>query len=495
MSDTPNASLGRTKISMTGVLAQSVGFMGPVFSVASLLPLMVGLSATGRGAGAATPIALIIAGIGIFGAGWIIAQYAKRIHLCGSLYEYICDTFGAGVGIVAGWLYFGAMLVLAAATFLVLGGLTESLLQAVFSVDIAWWILALGYVGVITAIVVVGVQFSVRAQLILVLISAAVVAGFSVYIIAKGGLGGHSVTARPFNPFSVKRFDLLYGVLYGINMFIGFETAANLAEETDDPERHVPRAVLWSLTIVGAYFVLTAYAQDVGFGQDGSAWKNSVFPLQTLASAKPFGSTDFGNVMSVLIILDVAAVAIGVCVAATRGMLSMARAGRLPGALATVHPRFRTPVGAAILVAVVSVGSIALVAARDGVFSRATGQPGVLQPQWAPMFGWMAGFAGAGLALMYLAISVAGARGLWHRVNRAKLVLAATAGILVSAGAVFGAFYKATSPLDTVCWALVLWIGAGAAWSVFVTLRQRAAAGVELEAVVDGPAGDELSAA
>jgi amino acid transporter len=489
MSDTPNASLGRTKISLTGVLAQSVGFMGPVFSVAALLPLMVGLSSTGRGAGAATPVAIIIAGIGIFGAGWIIAQYAKRIHLCGSLYEYICDTFGQGVGIVAGWLYYGAMLVLAAATFLVLGGQTESLLQSVFSVDIPWWALALGYVGVITTIVVIGVQFSVRAQLALVLVSAAVVAAFSVYIIAKGGLGGHSVSARPFNPFSVARLDLLYGVLYGINMFIGFETAANLAEETDNPERHVPRAVLWSLTIVGLYFLLTAYAQDVGFGQDGAAWKNSVFPLQSLASAKPFGSTGFGNLMSVLIILDVAAVAIGVCVAATRGMLAMARAGRLPGVLASVHPRFRTPVGSAVLVAVVSVAAVVLVATRDGVFSRATGEPGVLQPQWAPMFGWMAGFAGAGLALMYLAISVAGARGLWHRVNRVKLVVAVTAGVLVSGGAVFGAFYKAAAPLNTVSWVLVLWIAAGVVWSLFVTLRQRSTAGGRVEAAADGAVG------
>jgi amino acid transporter len=493
MSDTPNASLGRAKVSMTGVLAQSVGFMGPVFSVAALLPLMVGLSATGRGAGAATPIALIIAGIGIFGAGWVIAQYAKRIHLCGSLYEYICDTFGPGVGIVAGWLYYGAMLVLAAATFLVLGGQAESLIQSVFSVDIAWWILALAFVALVTAVVVVGVQFSVRSQLVLVLVSAVVVAGFSVYIIAKGGLGGHSVSARPFNPFSVGSFDLLYGVLYGINMFIGFETAANLAEETDNPERHIPRAVLWSLAIVGAYFVLTAYAQDAAFGLDGSAWKNSVFPLQTLSSSAPFGSNSFGNLMSLLIILDVAAVAIGVCVAATRGMLSMARAGRLPRALATVHPRFRTPVGAAILVAVASVASIVLVATRDGVFSRATGQPGVLQPQWAPMFSWMAGFSGAGLALMYLAISVAGARGLWHRVNRFKLVVAATAGVLVAGGAVFGAFYKAASPLDSVSWVLLVWIAAGVAWSVFVTARRRAAGGA-VRPVADA-AGDELTPA
>ena len=484
MSATSDTSLGRARVSMTGVLAQSVGFMGPVFSVASLLPLIVGLSATGRGAGVATPVAIIIAGIGIFGAGWIIAQYAKRIHLCGSLYEYVSDTFGARAGTVAGWVYFGAMLVLAAATFIVLGGLTQNLLQTAFSVNIPWWPLALGFVALVTVIVVVGVQVSVLAQLIMVVVSSAVVAGFSIYIIAKGGLGGHSLSARPFNPLSVGGLDLLYGVLYGINMFIGFESAANLAEETHNPKKHIPRAVLWSLTIIGLYFVLTAYAQDLGFGLNATDWKNSVFPLQVLASSPPFGSSGFGDVISVLIIVDITAVAIGVSVAVTRGMLSMARAGRLPSALATVSPRFRTPVIGAALVAVVSAASIILVVVRDGVFSRATGQPGVLQPQWAPMFGWMAGFGGAGLALMYLAVSVAGARGLWHQVNRVKLVIAVSVGSLVSAGAVFGAFYKAVSPLDTVSWALLAWLVAGVIWS-FAASRRRHPATVTDRALLD----------
>lgn len=471
MSQPPHGTLGRAKVSMTGVLAQSVGFMGPVFSVATLLPLVVGLSATGRGAGVATPIAICIAGLGMFGAGWVIAQYAKRIQLCGSLYEYICDAFGPRVGVVAGWGYYGAMLVLGAATFLVLGGMTQEFLMTAFSVDVPWWLLALGFVAIVIAVVIIGVQISVRAQLALVLISLGVVLAFSLYIIFKGGHGGNSLSAAPLNPLSVGGLDLLYGVLYGINMFIGYESAANLAEETDDPKRHIPRAVLWSLTIVGVYYLITAYAQAVGFGLDGDAWKASVFPLQVLASGDEFGSTGFGNVVAVLIILDVVAVAIGVGVAATRGMLGMARAERLPSALAAVHPRFGTPVVGAMLFGAVSVAAILIVRLSDGLFSRATAVPDVLAPQWAPMFGWMAGFAGTGLALMYLAVSAAGVRGLWNSVNRVKLVVAATAGILVSAGAVFGALYKAPSPLNTVPWALAVWTGIGVVWALIVARR------------------------
>lgn len=465
------SALKHAHLSLVGVLTQSIGFMGPVFSVAALLPLIVGLSATGRGAGAATPIAIVIAGAGICGVGWIIAQYARRIHLCGSLYEYVCDSAGPRAGLITGWLYYGAMLILGVATFLVLGGLTQSFLQTAFGVNVPWWPLALGYVAIVVAVIAIGVQISIRAQLILVMISSAVVFVFSLVILARGGHSGNSLSLSPFNPFSIGRLDLLYGVLYGINMFIGFESAANLAEETADPKRHVPRAVMLSLTVVGAYFVVVAYAQDAGFGLNGTAWKDSVFPLQALASGHEFGSAGFGDFMSVLIIIDILAVAIGVGVAATRGMLAMARQGRLPAALAVTHARYRTPARAAALLGVVSVIAIIAVRLGNGIFSRATGSPHILQPQWAPMFGWMAGFGGMGLAVMYLAVSAAGVRGLWHQVSHGKLLVAAVAGVLVSAGAIFGNVYKAQSPLNTVLWALLVWIAIGAAWS-FVALRQ-----------------------
>ena len=74
------------KLSLFDVVAQSIGFLGPVFSMAFLVPLVVGLiSVTGQGAGTAAPLALLLAGVGILGVAYIVSQYAKRIHAAGSL--------------------------------------------------------------------------------------------------------------------------------------------------------------------------------------------------------------------------------------------------------------------------------------------------------------------------------------------------------------------------------------------------------------------------
>ena len=47
---------GTKKLTLIDSIAQSVGFMGPVFVMAFLVPLLVGLNAAGKGAGAAAPL-------------------------------------------------------------------------------------------------------------------------------------------------------------------------------------------------------------------------------------------------------------------------------------------------------------------------------------------------------------------------------------------------------------------------------------------------------
>jgi len=65
--------LGEKILSLPDVVAQSVGFMGPVFSSAFVIPLVVGvISASGKGGGIASPLSVIIAAVGVFALGWIL---------------------------------------------------------------------------------------------------------------------------------------------------------------------------------------------------------------------------------------------------------------------------------------------------------------------------------------------------------------------------------------------------------------------------------------
>jgi len=67
--------LGAKVLSLPDVIAQSVGFIGPVFSSAFVIPLVVGaISASGKGGGVAAPLSVLIAAVGVFAIGWIVSS-------------------------------------------------------------------------------------------------------------------------------------------------------------------------------------------------------------------------------------------------------------------------------------------------------------------------------------------------------------------------------------------------------------------------------------
>jgi amino acid transporter len=108
MANDQRATLGgKRKLTLIDTIAQSVGLMGPVFSIAFLVPLVVGIiSATGQGAGNAASLSVLIAAVGVIGLGWIVAEYTRKIQAAGSLYDYVTDGLGVRVGAAAGWLYY-----------------------------------------------------------------------------------------------------------------------------------------------------------------------------------------------------------------------------------------------------------------------------------------------------------------------------------------------------------------------------------------------------
>ena len=90
------------------------------------------------------------------------------------------------------------------------------------------------------------------------------------FITVIADLGSANDVAKAFDPTpSPDGFSgILFGVLYGVLIFVGFETAANLAEETAEPKRSIPRAVLGAVVIVSIFYLIAAYVEVAGFGFD-----------------------------------------------------------------------------------------------------------------------------------------------------------------------------------------------------------------------------------
>jgi amino acid transporter len=483
-SDIQYEKLGETKLSFLDVIAQAVGFMGPVFGAILLLVTVVGANNAGKGAGTATPVAIIVAAIGIAAVGWIIAQFARRIHAAGALYDYISAGFGEKVGSVFGWVYLGGLLVLAAAIPLLIGGQIQDFLKTAYNIGVPYWVAGLGFTVVLFAVLYFGIKISTRIQLALVLFSASIVTIFLIYVIFKAP----HLSAKPFNPGSAHGVgNFFFGVLYAILLFVGFESSANLAEETSDPKRYIPRAVLLSVAIVGVYFVIASFSESVGFGLDVKAWATSGAPVLVLALPKAaggYGANWLFDLMYVLLILDLAAVGIGASVAATRLIFSLSRDRRIPGAFAGVSRRFGTPYVAIITLIILTAAEIVWVRAAHGVLPLGP------FPEYLPFFFWLAQYGSLSLAVLYAAVSLAGLIGLWGKANPAPLVVAVVVGLAITGLAIFSAVYKVPEPLNTV----TAWWGGWALVGVLITIGLTATGRFRLSAQGAGAIGPDVPA-
>ena len=452
----PASAARPASLRLIDVVAQSVGFMGPVFSVATLLPLLVGVTtATGKGAGAAAPLAVVIGAIGMLGVGWLVSAFARQTRAAGSLYNYVTDGLGARPGAAAGYIYYMGVLVLGAAIAVLIGGVLHDDLSSSFGTTaVPTWAWQLIILAIVVTIVHLGVQVSVKAQLTLALISMAVLTAFFIYVIARVG-GGNSL--KGFSPSSSAQglSGIAFSVIYGVLLFTGFEAAANLAEETAHPQRSIPRAVLISLLAATVFFVLGSYAQIAGFHFDVAAVaKNAGAPLVALASPGEYGSVWLARLVELVILLDTLAVYIGVSVSVTRGVRTMAVDGWLPRPLARLSVRRGTPVGGTIMVAITYLATILV----SEIWPNAVAVPGL--PGYFSWYAWLSGFGIICLAAIYLAVCIGAPRGLRGHGKPALVWGSAFVGAVITVGALFGSIYKVPAPTIWSAWGAVAWIAA-----------------------------------
>ena len=163
------------------------------------------------------------------------------------------------------------------------------------------------------------------------------------------------------------------------------------------------------------------------------------------------------------------AVYVGAAVASTRGVFAMARDRRLPGALAKVSKRYGTPVAAIVLLMVVQ--AILIVVCRG---ERHAPRACRGCPHYFSVFVWCATFGGFALLVVYFLMSIGAFRGVGEDKATAGLIVAALVGIAITAAAIFGSFYKVTSPTLLAPWSAVIWFAIGLVYMALVKGREPA---------------------
>lgn len=204
---------------------------------------------------------------------------------------------------------------------------------------------------VLAAIAVLGIRISVSVAAIVTLIEISIL-----IVIVVFGVSFHlDDTIRnptpPAGPSSIGWSGVIYGAILAFYAFIGFEDIVNVAEETRDARRVIPRAIVLTLVVTTILYVAVSLLAVSAVAPDNLAASDA--PL-TLLFEQVSGFR--GEPVTVIAIVSVLNGALIQIIMASRVLFGLTRRGWLPGPLAYVHPITRTPAVAILLCAAIVIG-------------------------------------------------------------------------------------------------------------------------------------------
>ena len=184
----------------------------------------------------------------------------------------------------------------------------------------------------ITWLVYTGVKESRNASNIMVVVKLAIIG-----LVIAVGLG--YIDIDNWTPFMPNGFG---GVMAGVSAvffaYIGFDAVSTLAEESKDPQRDLPRGMMWSLGICTALYILLALVLT---GMVSYAHLNVSDPLAEVFAIRGVKWMLF--LVSIAAVVAMTSVMLVFQLGQPRIWMSMSRDGLLPAGFASIHPKYKTP--------------------------------------------------------------------------------------------------------------------------------------------------------
>jgi amino acid transporter len=269
--------LQRGQLGLFGVIMPGLAQVAPAFNLFFTTGVMVAL------AGASAPLIFLISMVGMGATASSLAQFAGVYPSAGSFITYITRSIGTKVAIAVGVITILGYIIAFGGIYIFVG---SYIVQNVLGNPHIWGItqiVTILYGVLVVAPVIVGLKFGVRVTVVLYVFEVILLLALSVTILVRGGNSG--LSSAPFTwPGGSK--DVLLAFSLAVLAFGGFEAAAPLAEETRNPRRNVPLAVLGAVVVSGIIYVVGSYALVTAFGVGHvAALASDPNPFHTAAKA------------------------------------------------------------------------------------------------------------------------------------------------------------------------------------------------------------------
>ena len=342
-------------------------------------------AAAAQNAGPSVTLGFIIAAIGCALAGLCYAELSSSIPISGSAYTYTYATMGELLAWVIGWDLVLEYAVGAATVGIAWSEYLNNLLVNVLhwkAIAYEWChspfqhsladangvihngimnVPAFGIVAVLSLLLIKGTQESAFVNGIIVILKVAIV----ILIIILGWGFINPANHVPYIPEPAvytdnggveHSFGGIMGILGAAGTvffaFIGFDAVSTAAQETKNPKKAMPIGILGSLAVCTILYILFAHVltgiADVNFFRTKGGEASVVAAINEYMP----GYAWLGKLVTIAILAGFSSVILVMLLGQSRVFYSMSRDGLLPKVFSDVHPKFKTPYKANLIILV-----------------------------------------------------------------------------------------------------------------------------------------------
>ncbi len=473
-------------VGLVGVLFMALAGSAPLTAMLGNVPIAVG-----SGNGDAAPGGFIFAAVVfvLFAVGY--TAMVRRYTAAGGFYAFISHGLGRIPGMAAGWAGMAAYAVFEASLMGIFAFYARNTIQHYLGLTLPWPVLAFAGIVIIGVLAYLDIQVSAKVLGVATGLELALLLVMDLVVTAKGG-GPSGLPLSPLSPLNAFRgLDLAnaapgIGIFFAMWSWVGFEAAANYAEESREPKRNIPRATYIAVIGLGVVYTWSAYAAIVGHGLAAAPKAAATNPVSFFyVVTTRFVGAPATDLMQILIMTSSFACGMAFHNAATRYFYSMGRERVLHHRLGRTHHAWKSPHVASVFQSVVAA---VLVAGFIGLWYGSKSAQTFADFQNAPydeLYGWLAILGTFWILVLMLGSSLGTLVNYFTHVrdhNARELARLVVAPGLAAVGFLF-AIYLLWANLTTlggevvwvtvIPWVAVAWIILGAVLAVWIRARDR----------------------